>query len=101
MKLTTLVPNLFRQAVLAAATLALAISAQAGLQIPYTSDPYTMHLWHLDDSSNQIYAVDAVATDPNASTNAIPITLTNIGAPTPGLPLTRIAASVTFPFFPH
>lgn len=40
-----------------------------------------MHLWHLDDPTNQLYGVDAIATDPIFSPNAIPITLTNFAEP--------------------
>jgi hypothetical protein len=48
----------------------------AGLQIPYTADGNTLHLWHLDDPYGQLYATDAV--------NSAGITLTNVGLPLPG-----------------
>ena len=57
--------------------------AHAGLAIPYSPDADTLHLWHLDDT-NGLYTEDAVATSASASANAIPITLTNLGEPTPG-----------------
>lgn len=56
-------------------------AASAGLAVPYTQDGDTMHLWHLNDASNQLFAVD-VATNPVDS--ASPIDLANIGVPTPG-----------------
>jgi hypothetical protein len=90
MKSTNLVTKAIRPALAAAAALAMAISAHAGLQIPYTPNADTMHLWHLDDASNQLYGVDAIASSTNGSTNAIPITLTNLAEPTPGtLPYTN------------
>lgn len=57
---------------------ALPYRAFAGLQIPYTVDEHTLHLWHFDDphvidGSTNIYATDAVTT---AS-----ITLANLGLP--------------------
>jgi len=55
-------------------------SARAGLAIPYTPDAATMHLWHLNDASGQLYAVDSATLSPDAT----PITLENIGEPTPG-----------------
>jgi hypothetical protein len=55
--------------------LALGATVQAGLQIPYTPDTFTLHLWHLDDP-NGATTPDAVATGG--------ITLTNIGLPAPG-----------------
>jgi hypothetical protein len=100
MKSTNLVTKLVCFAATGAAALIVAISAQAGLQIPYTPNFDTMHLWHLDDASNQLYGMDAVATSTNGSPNAIPITLTNLAQPTPGtLPYTN--ANFGFPsFFP-
>jgi hypothetical protein len=83
MKLTALYPKFFRRAFITAGALAAVISAQAGLQIPYTPDVSTLHLWHLDDplltnGVTNILVADAVT---NAS-----ITLTNAGLPTPGTP---------------
>jgi hypothetical protein len=55
-----------------------ATTSRAGLQIPYTPDASTLHLWHLDEPSTIYTSTDAVATSS--------ITLTNIGWPTPGGP---------------
>ena len=69
-------PNIASRFGLAGAALLLASTGQAGLQIPYVPNANTLHLWHLDDPSGQLYATDAVTT---AS-----ITLTNYGQPNPG-----------------
>ena len=63
-------------------------SAHAGLQIPYTPDANTLHLWHLDDPDG-ITATDSVAT---AS-----ITLTNVGLPTSGQPTNAHLGVASFP----
>jgi len=56
--------------------------AWAGLQIPYTPDASTLHLWHLDDPDG-LTATDAVATSS--------IVLTNLGMPNPGIgPYTNV-----------
>ena len=68
-------PSFLSRTGLAAGALVVAIATHAGLQIPYTLDANTLHLWHLDDP-NGLYVVDAV---PNS-----PITLTNLGEPSPG-----------------
>lgn len=52
-------------------TILLATTTHAGLQIPYTPDPSTLHLWHLDEPSNVYTSTDAVTTSS--------ITLTNLG----------------------
>jgi len=66
---------LYRGAFLAAGALALAISAQAGLQLPYAPNADTLHLWHLNDRANQLFAQDSATLNPNTS----PMTLTNLG----------------------
>src|ERR1035438_6698881 len=83
MKLHAFFQKLSLGAFVAVAVVAVALSAHAGLGLPYTPDAHTLHLWHLDDT-NGLYTVDAVATSASASANAIPITLTNLGEPTPG-----------------
>ena len=83
MKLHAFFTKLPLGAFVAVAVVAVALSAHAGLGLPYTPDAHTLHLWHLDDT-NGLYTVDAVATSASASANAIPITLTNLGEPTPG-----------------
>jgi len=83
MKLHSFFTKLSLGALIASAMLAFAFSAHAGLAIPYSPDADTLHLWHLDDT-NGLYTEDAIATSASASTNAIPITLTNLGEPTPG-----------------
>jgi hypothetical protein len=93
MKIPTSLANFVRTAFIAAGALAVAISAQAGLQIPYAVDADTLHLWHLQDASG-LYATDAVATSS--------ITLTNYGEPSPGTgPYTNTslgsASGVTYP----
>ncbi|HEX4121592.1 MAG TPA: immunoglobulin domain-containing protein [Verrucomicrobiae bacterium] len=70
MKSTTIVPKFLRKASIAAGALAVAISTHAGLQIPYTPNADTLHLWHLNDPANQLYAHDS---------GVIPMTLTNLG----------------------
>lgn len=60
---------------LVALTLLCALSSPGGLRIPYTPDESTLHLWHLD-GGNSLTTPDAVTSSP--------ITLTNIGWPTPG-----------------
>lgn len=71
-----------------AGVLALAAApALAGLQIPYTNNPATLHLWHLNDPDG-LLVTDAVAT---AS-----ITLTNIGLPNPSVgPYTNVHLGIT------
>ncbi len=76
MKMPVFVPNVLCRSFITVGALAVAISAQAGLQIPYALDADTLHLWHLDDA-NGLYAVDAVSNNP--------ITLTNLGMPNPGI----------------
>jgi hypothetical protein len=61
-----------------AAAILVATTSFAGLQIPYTPDASTLHLWHLDEPSNAYTSTDAVTTSS--------ITLTNLGWPTPGTP---------------
>jgi len=71
---------------LAVATLAFTTGSQAGLQIPYTPDDNTLHLWHLNDPDG-LTAVDAVANSP--------ITLTNVGLPNPSVgPYTNVHLGV-------
>src|SRR5580765_7430923 len=53
-------------------------TSYAGLQIPYTPDDSTLHLWHLNEPSGVYTSTDAVTTSS--------ITLTNIGWPTPSIP---------------
>jgi hypothetical protein len=61
--------------VTAGAVLALACSAHAGLQIPYTPDADTLHLWHFDDAPEvTLNLTDAVV-------SASSITLVNGGSP--------------------
>ncbi len=68
--------------VLCAAALA-GSQAFAGLQIPYSPDAKTLHLWHFDDPLIVAGVTNILATD--AVTTA-GITLTNLGNPTPGVP---------------
>jgi hypothetical protein len=73
--------NRIEKSQLIAGTCALLIataSSHAGLQIPYTPDDSTLHLWHLNEPSAVYTSTDAVATSS--------ITLTNIGWPTPSIP---------------
>lgn len=68
------------------AALTLCATLHAALQIPYTANASTLHLWHLDDPDG-LYATDAVATSS--------ITLTNLGMPTAGtLPYTNVNLGV-------
>jgi hypothetical protein len=53
-------------------------TSYAGLQIPYTPDNSTLHLWHLDEPSSVYTSTDAVTTSS--------ITLNNLGWPTPSIP---------------
>src|SRR5580658_8956838 len=99
MKHRTSLPKFLCKAFMAATALASASPARAGLAVPYVSNPDTMHLWHLDDT-NGLYAVDAVATDPSPSPNAIAIVVTNYGEPTPlTLPYTNTSLG-NASFFP-
>ena len=76
----------WRLSALGLVAVALAATSQAGLQIPYTPDANTLHLWHLNDPDGLV-AVDAVATSP--------ITLTNIGLPNPSVgPYTNVHLGV-------
>lgn len=75
MKIPTLAERPLSVAAAIAMMFASATVGYAGLQIPYTPDAATLHLWHLDDPDG-LTATDAVA--------ANPITLTNLGFPTPG-----------------
>jgi hypothetical protein len=60
---------------------------QAGLQIPYTPDANTLHLWHFNDSTNQVNGFNTV-TD---AVNVDSITLTNFGQSASGnAPFTNI-----------
>jgi hypothetical protein len=52
----------------------LGAQARAGLNVPYTVDSDTMHLWHFNDPTNGNTEADAVAGNP--------IVLTNYGYPT-------------------
>lgn len=61
---------------LLALALATATTGYAGLQIPYTPDANTLHLWHLDETGG-LTTTDAVATSS--------ITLTNLGLPNAGV----------------
>ncbi|HEY3860579.1 MAG TPA: Ig-like domain-containing protein [Verrucomicrobiae bacterium] len=83
--------KLCRGALLAAAVLAFTASARAGLAVPYTPNADTLHLWHLNETNGQ-FAADSA----DLSTNAYPITLTNIG----GLPNANASAyaATTYPF---
>ncbi len=66
---------------LCAAALTLVSTGYAGLQIPYTPNADTLHLWHFDGATNTIPSTDAVVT---AS-----ITLTNFAQPqVPGTAVT-------------
>lgn len=56
-------------------TILLGAHCQAGLQIPYTPDADTLHLWHFDDPTNYVNGVNTV-TDAVAAGG---ITLTNFG----------------------
>ena len=72
----------------AAALLAAAscLSARAGLQIPYTPDADTLHLWHFNDSiANQGTASYVTVTDAVAVANG-GITMTNLGLGSGGTP---------------
>ena len=71
-------PSVFRSTSIAVGLsllLGSATALRAGLQVPYTANASTLHLWHLDDP-NGLQATDTVTT---AS-----ITLTNLGMPNPG-----------------
>ncbi|HWF19466.1 MAG TPA: Ig-like domain-containing protein [Verrucomicrobiae bacterium] len=82
MKKTTLLPsNPLLWGIALALVLFYSQTARAGLGIPYSQDADTMHLWHLNDATNQLYAVDSAT---NPVDGAIPIQLENIGEPTPG-----------------
>ena len=87
-------PNMMKQSLfalcLAGAITLLEGTAQAGLQIPYTNNATTLHLWHLDGPDG-LTTPDAVTTSP--------ITLTNLGLPTPRtLPYTNVNLGVaSFP----
>jgi hypothetical protein len=96
MKLHASLPNLFLGAFAAAAMLAAAVSARAGLAVPYTPNADTLHLWHLNETGGP-YAYDSA----DLSTNAFPITLTNIGEPTPATyPFTNTSLGNPGPGFP-
>ena len=82
------IPRAGRLGFIATLVAAALCSAHAGLQIPYTPDANTLHLWHLDDPDG-ITATDAVAT---AS-----ITLTNVGLPNPGSPTNSHLGAASFP----
>ncbi len=72
-------------------------AARAGLAVPYSQDANTMHLWHLDDASNQLFAAD-MATNPVDT--ATPIQLANIGEPTPGQQPTNAFFGAPGPGYP-
>src|SRR4051794_19552311 len=75
------------------AALLLGARTQAGLQIPYTPDASTLHLWHLNETSG-LTAADA--------TTASPITLTIIGLPNPGTgPYTNTAFGAPSAAYPN
>jgi hypothetical protein len=74
MKNSKLSTTLFQGAALLA-VLSAPLLSYAGLQIPYTPDAQTLHLWHLDEGSG-VQTSDAVS--------ANGITLTNIGWPVGG-----------------
>ena len=57
--------------------------AQAGLNLPYTPDANTLHLWHLDDPPLINGVTNILATD---AVLAAGITLSNLGDPNPGVP---------------
>lgn len=60
-----------------AASALIGLNTQAGLQVPYTPDADTLHLWHFDDSTaNQATANFVTVTDAVATAG---ITLTNFG----------------------
>ena len=59
-----------------------ALSCHAGLNIPYSVDADTMHLWHMNDPLTSGTEADVV-------TNS-PIVLTNFGYPTSGPPFTNV-----------
>jgi hypothetical protein len=82
MKTCTLLKTFLKTGLLAIA-IGIAISASAALRVPYTVDPDTLHLWHLDET-NGLYSQDAIGTSTNGNTNAIAITLTNLAEPSPG-----------------
>ncbi len=76
-----IISRFHRSAVAAAVVAALGVLdvVQAGLNVPYEADAYTLHLWHFDDpvlvdGLTNIYVSDAVASGG--------ITLTNCGLPT-------------------
>ncbi len=80
MKLPIPLSKLMGRATLAVASLSVAISAHAGLAVPYAPNADTLHLWHLNDPANQLFAQDSATLNPNTT----PMTLTNLGifAPT-------------------
>lgn len=73
-----------------------ASAARAGLAVPYTPNADTLHLWHLNET-NSPFAIDSAT----LNTNAFPITLTNIGEPTPATyPFTNSSLGNPGPGFP-
>ena len=89
-------PKLLLGVFVAAALLAVAVPARAGLAVPYAPNADTLHLWHLNET-NGPYAYDSA----DLSTNASPITLTNIGEPTPAtFPFTNTSLGNPGPGFP-
>src|ERR1039457_928558 len=52
--------------------------ARAGLNVPYTNDVATLHLWHFDDATNQLAGNFLSVTDA-ISTASGGITMTNYG----------------------
>src|SRR5580658_921097 len=98
MKLLTSFPKLLLGAFVAVAILAVAVSARAGLAVPYSPNADTLHLWHLNESGGP-FAYDSA----DLSTNAYPITLTNIGYSSAGTlvyPFTNTTLGAPGPGYP-
>ncbi len=76
-----MVNQIFTGIVIAVALLA-SESSRAGLNVPYSPDASTLHLWHFNDPLTNNTEADAI-------TNS-PITLTNFGYPTSGPPFTNV-----------
>jgi hypothetical protein len=86
--LFSLVSNRLMALFVLAALMWAAPLARAGLNVPYTPDANTLHLWHFNDPLSSDTEADLI-------TNA-PITLTNFGFPTNGPPFTNMGlASAT------
>jgi hypothetical protein len=72
----------------------LCVQAQAGLQIPYTPDANTIHLWHFDGSQTNLDGTTNILTPDAVTTGGI--TLTNVAqTQVPGSTITLGNPSIT------